>query len=193
VLCKRTVECDSVCVWVSGWEGNENVKVVAASCFTEMTIVLRKVGVTGYTIVCMLFITAFITAPALAAPPPAASLEANKKLVLDYFRVVFEAQNAEAARDYLSENCIQHNPKLPAGRDGFIRYYRGKWKESKPVKAELSDKPVKIVAEGDLVSVMWKYQKEDSLEKGKKYDAFWFDMFRIQDGKIVEHWDNALR
>jgi predicted SnoaL-like aldol condensation-catalyzing enzyme len=40
---------------------------------------------------------------------------------------------------------------------------------------------------------MWKYQKEEPADKTKKYDAYWFDFFRIQDGKIAEHWDNALK
>jgi len=121
------------------------------------------------------------------------TLEANKKLVLDFFRVVFEAENVDAAKDFLKEDYIQHNPKVPTGRDGFVKYFKAKWKAAKPVKPELLDKPVEVVAEGSLVSLMWKYQKEEAGDKTKKYDAYWFDMFRIQDGKIAEHWDNALK
>lgn len=27
----------------------------------------------------------------------------------------------------------------------------------------------------------------------KKYTTTWFDMFRIEEGKIAEHWDSALK
>lgn len=125
---------------------------------------------------------------------PADQLSANKKLVLDFFRVVFEAENAEAARNYLREDFIQHNPKVPDGLSGFIKYYKSKWKEPKPVKPELIEKPVSIIGENDLVSVMWKYKKDNPADsKQKKYDAFWFDLFRIRNGKIAEHWDNAIK
>lgn len=142
----------------------------------------------------MLGCSLLIAAPAIAkATTSDTNLAANKKLVLDFFRVVFEAQNVDAAKDYLREDYIQHNPKVPSGRDGFVNYFKAKWKETKPVKPELEDKPVEVVAEGNLVSLMWKYQKEEPSDKTKKYDAYWFDMFRIQDGKIAEHWDNALK
>jgi predicted SnoaL-like aldol condensation-catalyzing enzyme len=28
---------------------------------------------------------------------------------------------------------------------------------------------------------------------GQKYTTTWFDMFRIVDGKLVEHWDSATK
>jgi len=28
---------------------------------------------------------------------------------------------------------------------------------------------------------------------GEKYTSTWFDMFRIEGGKIAEHWDNAVK
>src|SRR5437762_105398 len=48
---------------------------------------------------------------------PASAPEADKKLVRDFFRVVFEARNPEAAVDFLSEGYVQHNPTVPTGRD----------------------------------------------------------------------------
>ena len=28
---------------------------------------------------------------------------------------------------------------------------------------------------------------------GKPYTTTWFDLYRLQDGKIIEHWDPALK
>ena len=44
-----------------------------------------------------------------------------------------------------------------------------------------------VVAEGDLV-VVYVRQTWTSRD-GKHNKALEFDMFRVQDGKIVEHWD----
>jgi predicted SnoaL-like aldol condensation-catalyzing enzyme len=120
-------------------------------------------------------------------------LQENKKLVLDFFRVVFEAENADAANQYLAEDYIQHNPKVPTGRDGFIKYFKAKWKEPKQVSAELKEPPQAVVAEGDLVTLMWKVERPEPADKSKNYDSYWFDMFRIKNGKLSEHWDNALK
>jgi predicted SnoaL-like aldol condensation-catalyzing enzyme len=119
--------------------------------------------------------------------------QANKKLVLDFFRVVFEAQNADAAKDYLSEDYVQHNPLVVTGRSGFINYFKPKWKSPKPVQPDLKEPPDQVVAEGDLVVLMWKEKKPEPKDRSKTYDAFWFDMFRVKDGKLVEHWDNATK
>jgi predicted SnoaL-like aldol condensation-catalyzing enzyme len=119
--------------------------------------------------------------------------KANKQLVLDFFRVVFEAENVDAADQYLAPGYIQHNPLVATGRDGFVKYFKSKWKAPKPVRATLEDAPVEVMAEGDLVTLMWKVQKKDPQDNSKTYDAFWFDMFRVKDGKLVEHWDCATK
>jgi predicted SnoaL-like aldol condensation-catalyzing enzyme len=31
------------------------------------------------------------------------------------------------------------------------------------------------------------------VNKGQKYTSTWFDMFRIENGKIAEHWDPATK
>jgi predicted SnoaL-like aldol condensation-catalyzing enzyme len=139
-------------------------------------------------------IAALAIQPMLAAAQPlAGGTEANKKLALDFFRVVFEAENIAAAKNYLPENYIQHNPRVAGGLKGFVDYFGPKWKTPKPVKPELSEPPASVVAEGDLVTIMWKTQRPEPKDKTKTYDAFWFDMFRVENGKLAEHWDNAVK
>ncbi len=120
-------------------------------------------------------------------------LEANKKLVLDFDRLVFQAQNPEAARNFLAEDYKQHNPQVPNGRDGFVTFFKRIWPEPKPVEATLAHPPVFIIAEGDLVTEVRSVSRPDPEDKSKTYESFSFDAYRIKDGKFIEHWDGALK
>jgi predicted SnoaL-like aldol condensation-catalyzing enzyme len=48
---------------------------------------------------------------------------------------------------------------------------------------------VQIVAEGDLVVMSTLSTEVDS--NGKPYETTWFDLFRVDGGLLVEHWDAA--
>src|SRR6266704_5929976 len=47
---------------------------------------------------------------------PDARLAANKRLVYDFWREVFEGGHMEFAERYMAEGYIQHNPNVPTGR-----------------------------------------------------------------------------
>ncbi len=128
-----------------------------------------------------------------SAQTPQSQPERNKALVLDFWRVVFEAQNAQAANNYLAEDYIQHNPNVKSGRAAFVDFFSKMWKQPKPVEATLKNPPALVVAEGDLVTLVWKRQLPEPSDTTKRYEAFWFDVMRVKDGKLVEHWDNATK
>ena len=44
-----------------------------------------------------------------------------------------------------------------------------------------------------MVVVSLVSELHDPADSSKKYTTTWFDMFRIENGKIVEHWDSAAR
>ncbi len=116
-------------------------------------------------------------------------LQANKKLVLDFFRIVFQAENAEAARDFLTEDYVQHNPLIAGGRQGFIAYFKKAFNQPKAVEPTLKEQPAAMIAEGDLVTVVWRLMLPEPKDKSKSYETFAFDLFRVKNGKLVEHWD----
>jgi len=128
-----------------------------------------------------------------SAQAPQSQTERNKALVLDFWRVVFEAQNAEAAKNYLAEDYIQHNPNVKTGRAGFIDFFKTIWKQPKPVQATLRNPPELVIAEGDLVALVWKRLLPEPADTTKRYEAFSFDVMRVKDGKLVEHWDSAIK
>ena len=50
---------------------------------------------------------------------------------------------------------------------------------------------ISIVAERDLVVLSFVVEYPDPKDNSKKYASTWFDMFRIENGKVEEHWDGA--
>lgn len=121
-----------------------------------------------------------------------ARLAANKQLVADFWREVIEAGHLERAADYLAEGYVQHNPNVPTGRDGFVAFF-SRFAKPKDVAPTIAGPLVAIVAEGDLVVVSFVSERPDPKDAAKKYTTTWFDMFRVKDGKIVEHWDSSPR
>jgi len=79
-----------------------------------------------------------------------AHLAANKRLVYDFWREVFEGGHMELADKYMAESYIQHNPNVATGRAAFIEAFS---KRVKPqaIEAKVKAPIVAIVAEGDLV------------------------------------------
>ena len=121
---------------------------------------------------------------------PTEALRANKRLVLDFWREVLEAGHLEKADRYLSEGYIQHNPNVPGGRAGFVKFF-GRFAGPRPVAEAVQAPLVAVTAEGDLVVVATVQTRPVPGAAGRTFTTTWFDMFRVADGKIVEHWDCA--
>jgi predicted SnoaL-like aldol condensation-catalyzing enzyme len=113
-------------------------------------------------------------------------LAANKKLVFDFWREVVQARHVDRAAQYLAEDYIQHNPNVATGRDAFVEFFGQS--PPQPIKATIDDL-VRIVAESDVVVLAFRRELPDLAREGQTYTTTWFDMFRIAEGKIVEHWD----
>ena len=124
----------------------------------------------------------------LASSDPKAA--ANKNLVYDFWREVFEGGHMELADKYMAESYIQHNPNVPTGRRAFVEFF-SRVTTPKPIEPRVKAPLVAIVADGDYVVLAFARENVDPADPAKKYTTTWFDMFRIQDGKIAEHWDPA--
>lgn len=117
-------------------------------------------------------------------------LAANKRVAYDIYRYVMAAQ-LEPLGKLISKDLVNHNPNEASGFDGLIEYikkYIGS--EPRPVKDTL-DGLVSIFAEGDMVILAFVREYDHPGKPGEKYTTTWFDMFRIVDGLMVEHWDGA--
>ncbi len=79
-----------------------------------------------------------------------ARLAANKRLVYDFWREVFEGAHMEFADKYMAESYIQHNPNVPTGRAAFVEFFN-RVRKPAPIEARIKAPLVAIVAEGDYV------------------------------------------
>lgn len=121
-----------------------------------------------------------------------AHLAANKRLVYDFWREVFEGGHMELADKYMAETYIQHNPNVPTGRAAFVDAF-SKRVQPQPVEARIKAPLVAVVAEGDFVVLAFARSAADPKDPARKYTTTWFDMFRIESGRIAEHWDPAQK
>jgi predicted SnoaL-like aldol condensation-catalyzing enzyme len=117
-------------------------------------------------------------------------LAANKKLVFDMWRTFLTAHHIDEADKFLAPEYHQHNPNADTGLAGVKAYFTALKQEPIPVPDTIPGL-VSIVAERDLVVVSLVREGKD--KDGKAYTTTWFDMFRIANGKIVEHWDVAQK
>ena len=117
-------------------------------------------------------------------------LAANKRLVYNFQREVLEGGHLELAGKYLTEGYIQHNPNVPTGRDGFVKFFS---QFSKPgtIEAKVKAPVVSVTAEGDMVVISYRAKVIDPANDKETVTTTWFDMFRIENGKLAEHWDPA--
>jgi predicted SnoaL-like aldol condensation-catalyzing enzyme len=126
----------------------------------------------------------------LQAKDPA--LAANKKLVFDMWRAIIQGGHTELAPRYFTEGYIQHNPNVTTGRDAMVAYMK-QTRPVLPINPAITFPVVAIMAEGDLVMVATVSYAPDPDVPDHKYAGTHFDMFRIEHGKIAEHWDSVAK
>jgi predicted SnoaL-like aldol condensation-catalyzing enzyme len=124
----------------------------------------------------------------LASPDP--RLAANKQLVYDMYRIVLQAGLADRAGEFIAVEYVQHNPNAAQGLSGIVDYVRAS-RPVRPIKPVLDLPLIHLMAEGDYVTTAFVRPEKD--KDGNTYYSSWFDLYRIKDGKIAEHWDPMLK
>ena len=119
-------------------------------------------------------------------------LAANKKLVYDMWREFLEGGHMEVAEKYFAEDYMQHNPTAATGRKAVVEFF-SRFVKPQPIVDSIKAKVVSITADGDLVTLAFVRELTEKDDKTKKYTTTWFDMFRVENGKIAEHWDSATK
>lgn len=102
--------------------------------------------------------------------------EANKDLVAYVLQTVFVQRDTSIVVTHFSSNYIQHNPLIPNGPNAIPAMVAA-------LPEEFHYEMGMIIAEGDLVMVHGRYTGW-----GPK-PMIAVDIFRVENGKLVEHWD----
>ncbi len=105
-----------------------------------------------------------------------------KKIVTAYMNDVWVNRNVAAVDKYIShKELIQHNPNLDNGKEAlknFLPYLFG------TIMSQGTWEVKRVIAEDNLVAV----HSLSIAAPGHKGTAV-MDIFRVEDDKIVEHWD----
>ena len=102
-------------------------------------------------------------------------VKSNKAIVLEVLKRAFIDRDPTVVEQYFGANYKQHNPLIPDGPSAIAQMI--------PTLTALTYEPGMAVADGDLVMVHGRYTGW-----GPK-PMVEVDIFRVKDGKVVEHWD----
>jgi predicted SnoaL-like aldol condensation-catalyzing enzyme len=105
--------------------------------------------------------------------------EANRELVVDFYEKFFIDHDIASA-SVIADDYKQHNPNVPDGKAPFVDYFTGFFAEN----PQSLGKVVRSATDGDLV-FLHVQSTNGPQDRGEAV----VDIFRVQDGKIVEHWD----
>ena len=127
------------------------------------------------------WLAATLVAP--GAPAGAADTvqeETNKKVVVDFYEKAINQKDFEAASKHFGNRYVQHNPGAADGPEGlkaFLGFLKEKFPQS---RSEIK----RVFADGDYVIL----HVHAVREPGTRGSAI-VDIFKLEGGKIVEHWD----
>jgi predicted SnoaL-like aldol condensation-catalyzing enzyme len=108
-------------------------------------------------------------------------LENNKRMVREYYEMAFnDRKPEEAVAKYMGSYYRQHNPQAGDGPEPFISFVHYFTQTFPDLHVDIK----RLIAEGDLV-VTHSHLKRHAEDRGMAV----IDIFRLENGKIVEHWD----
>ena len=121
------------------------------------------------------------------------SIEENKSLVLKMVDELFVKGNSSKVDELLSPNFIEHEqlpPGIPTGREGLKQLITILHSAFPDFNAKVED----IIAADDKVVIRMTWQGTQKGEfigmppSNKSMTINVFDILRVMDGKVVEHW-----
>jgi predicted SnoaL-like aldol condensation-catalyzing enzyme len=108
--------------------------------------------------------------------------EKNLKAVLDFYDVIVNGRQYERAGEFLDDNYIQHKPEVETGAQGVLDFVRSVYDQAPLHRARI----VRSFVDGDYVIL-----HVHIMNAVEAPNLAVMDIFRVEDGKLMEHWDVA--
>ncbi len=119
--------------------------------------------------------------PQVGGANDSARLAQNKATVVAFYEMAVNGKQPQAAADrYMGPVYIQHNPLAASGKEAFVAFFSGFATQFPEGHVDIR----RVVAEGDLVVTHSLF----TLGPADRGSAV-MDIFRLENGKVVEHWD----
>lgn len=117
--------------------------------------------------------------------------KANLQIAHDFWRDIMLGGNLDIATHYMPADFISRNPNVAAGRDAFVKTLRERPSLFQNTVQQRAGTPEVEFAKNEYVFFMWANFVIDPKEPAKIFKYNTIDLFRIVNGKVVEHWDGA--
>ncbi len=105
--------------------------------------------------------------------------EQNKQIARDFYDLIINKKDFDAARKYVGPRYKQHNPLVkdgPEGLEEFVHFLRDNFPEARSeIKA--------VFADGDYVILHVLSYRNPTVKRAI------IEILRLEDGKVDEHWD----
>ncbi len=120
--------------------------------------------------------------------------DSNRDVVARFYQDVFIDHDMSRLDSYMREDYIQHNADCPQGREGFVQFFETIFAAVPDFRYTLR----RMVAEDDIVMAHsttsgthtgGEWLGKESTGSTLEFDVV--DIFRLEEGKIAEHWDVA--
>ncbi len=105
----------------------------------------------------------------------------SKELALRAVAAIFSDFDPQAAERLLTPDYIQHNPGVPTGAAPILGFIPGLEESGIEVVVH------RVIADGDLVVLHSTYDNAQAFGAERLVG---FDVFRVENGRVAEHWDN---
>ena len=106
------------------------------------------------------------------------------------FKDILQYGHTELAMQHMAPGYMQHNVNVPGGRDNFIKNFSSRPKM--PIEDKWVTPPTLELITGNFYLKFDQRMEDDPTNKAKKTVFYRFDMVRVDDALIQEHWDVAF-
>lgn len=103
-----------------------------------------------------------------------------REVVLAFYEAALNEKDVEKTKQFLGRTYIQHNPWVADGPEGLLRFVAFRREHFPEARNEVK----RVISEGDVVAL----HVHSVLVPGTPGRSI-VDIFRVQGGKVVEHWD----